>query len=76
MGKKVKCPRLFCGSKDCIPVATRKGYKTGKGIAGGLIGAAALGPVGAVAGLAAGANGRKAVTFKCMKCGKTFTTKV
>ena len=76
MAKKIRCPGFFCWSKNCVPVTTRKGYKTGKGIAGGLVGGVLLGPVGAIAGAASGANGRKKVTFYCQKCGRTFTRKV
>lgn len=73
---RVKCPHLFCGSHDCTPVSTKKGYKTGKGIIGGAVGAFALGPVGAIAGAASGLNGRKTVKMMCNKCGNIFTIKV
>lgn len=75
MAKKIKCPRLLCGSKQCVPVSS-DGFKTGKGLLGGIVGGAALGPVGALAGVATGLNGKKKVKFVCQKCGKVFTAKI
>lgn len=73
---RVVCPGFLCFSTDCTPLTESKRYKTGKGIAGGLIGGSLLGPVGAVAGLASGMNGKKKVKFVCNKCGKIFEVKV
>lgn len=74
--KRVRCPYWFCWSKDVVPVTTDKAFKTGKGLIGGAIGAAALGPIGAVAGVATGFNGKKKVKFRCNKCGRIFKAKV
>ena len=76
MAKRIKCPGLFCRSRDCQPITEGKKYKTGKGIVGGAIGTVALGPLGAAAGLASGLNGKKKVKFMCNKCGRVFTVKV
>ena len=73
---KVKCPKLFCGSTNCVPVSQAKKYKAGKGIVGGAIGAALLGPVGALAGAGTGFNGKREVKFMCQDCGKMFTVKM
>ncbi len=73
---KVKCPGLFCGSRNCVPVTTRKGYKIGKGLIGAVVGNAVAGPVGAIVGAGSGLNGKKTVTFQCLECGRIFTMKV
>ena len=73
---RVKCPGLFCGSKDVVPLTTKKMYKTGKGLVNAAIGGAIAGPVGALVGAGTGLNGKKVVTFQCLKCGKIFTAKV
>ena len=73
---RIKCPALGCGSHDCTPLTEGKRYKAGKGAVGGVIGAFALGPVGALAGAATGFNGRKKVKFMCNKCGKVFEVKL
>lgn len=76
MAQKVRCPGFFCRSKDCTPVTTQKGYKTGKGLAAGVVGNAVLGPGGALLGIASGFNGKKKVKFRCNKCGRIFTVKI
>lgn len=76
MAKRIRCPGLLCRSKDCVPVTTQTGYKAGKGLVAGVIGGAALGPGGALIGIATGFNGKKKVKFMCQKCGKIFTEKV
>lgn len=73
---RVKCPSPFCGSTNCTPITESKRYKAGKGAVGGVIGALALGPIGAAAGVAAGFNGKRKVKFMCNKCGKIFEVKV
>ena len=73
---RVTCPRITCRSHDCTPVGAKKGYKTGKGLVGGVAGQILLGPIGAVVGLASGVNGKKSVKFVCNKCGKVFTAKI
>lgn len=73
---RIKCPKMFCGSTDCIPVTERKKYKAGKGIVGGAVGGAILGPVGLIAGAATGINGKREVKSVCQKCGKVFTVKM
>lgn len=50
-----------CGNPDIIVEDTKSGYSMGKGI----VGAAVLGPVGAVAGL----DGKKTTSYYCPKCG-------
>lgn len=55
-----KCPR--CGSTSLS--GNKKGYGVGKGV----VGAAALGPIG----LVAGNIGAKKVVVTCMKCGHKF----
>ena len=50
-----------CGNPDIVIENTKSGYSMGKGI----VGAAVLGPVGAVAGL----DGKDTVSFYCPKCG-------
>lgn len=72
---KVRCPRITCRSTDCTPITEKKKYKTGKGILGGVVGAA-LGPVGLVAGAASGLNGKKKIKFMCNKCGHVFEMKI
>ena len=69
---KIKCPRFSCRSTNCVPVAQNKKYKTSKGIVGGAIGGALLGPVGLLAGAASGINGKRKVKFVCQDCGKVF----
>ena len=50
-----------CGNPDIIVENAKTGYSMGKGI----VGAAVLGPVGAVAGL----DGKNTVVYYCPKCG-------
>lgn len=50
-----------CGNPDIIIEKVKSGYSMGKGI----VGAAVLGPVGAVAGL----DGKEAESYYCPKCG-------
>ena len=72
---KVKCPSLLCNGIG-VPVTERKKVSVTKAAIGATIGAA-INPVGAVIGGAAGAlNGKKKVVFMCPKCGKTWTQKV
>lgn len=73
---KIKCPSITCRSSNCTPITANKKYKAGKGIVGGFVGGALLGPVGAVAGLATGVNGKRKVKFVCNNCGKVFEVKV
>ena len=73
---RITCPRITCRSHDCTPVGAKNGYKTGKGLIGGAAGGLLLGPIGAVAGLASGINGKKNVKFVCNKCGKVFEAKI
>lgn len=73
---KIKCPKMFCGSTNCVPVAQNKKYKASKGLVGGAIGGLALGPVGAIVGAGAGLNGKREVKFVCQQCGKVFTVKM
>lgn len=76
MAKKLRCPGIFCRSKDCIPLAVNQNFKVGKGIVNSFAGDLIFGPGGALVGLASGFNGKRKVTFKCMKCGRVFTDKV
>ena len=73
---KIKCPKMFCGSTNCVPVSQNKKYKASKGIVGGAVGGALLGPVGLLAGAASGINGKREVKFMCQDCGKVFTVKM
>lgn len=73
MSKSVKCSK--CGSINCTPLATKKKFSVGKGIVGGAIGGAILGPVGLV-GAAAGLNGKKKVSMMCNDCGTIFEIKI
>ena len=73
---KVRCPRITCRSTDCTPLTEKNKYKAGKGIAAGAVGAAALGPVGLLAGAASGVSGKKKIKFMCNKCGQIFEMKI
>lgn len=73
---KIKCPRLFCGSTNVIPVGSKKNFKIGKAIVGNTIGFALGGPVGGLVGAATGFNGKKKVKFVCQDCGKVFEVKI
>ena len=73
---KVKCPNMFCRSTNVVPVSSKKNFKKGKGIVGGLIGGALLGPVGSAVGVSTGFNGKKKVKFVCQDCGKVFEVKI
>lgn len=73
---RIKCPRMFCGSRNCVPVSQKKRYKAGKGLLGGLIGGVALGGVGAIVGAGTGLNGKGKVKFVCQDCGKVFEVKM
>lgn len=75
MAKKIKCPALFCGGIG-VPVGANKNYKAGKGLLLGAVGSVAIGPAGAIAGLASGFNGKKKTKFVCQKCGRVFTVKL
>ncbi|MDO5131659.1 MAG: hypothetical protein Q4D81_01605 [Eubacteriales bacterium] len=72
----IKCPRITCRSKNCVPVAQDKRYKAGKGLLGAAVGGVLLGPVGAVVGAGTGLNGKQKVKFVCQKCGKIFEVKL
>ncbi len=73
MAKSVKCPRFGCNGVG-MPVDTKKKFSLGKAIAGDIVGGVLFGPIGAaVAGAAAGVNGKNGKTkFVCNKCGKVF----
>lgn len=75
MGKKIKCPKMFCNGTG-IPANVKKGYKTGKGVINGTIGFAAGGVLGLGVGAMTGLNGKKKTTFVCSKCGYSWTEKV
>lgn len=91
MAKKIRCPGMFCRSKDWTPITASQNFKIGKGIVGGSVGrvvggviGGAIGgpaglaaiPLGATVGMATGFNGKRKVKFVCNKCGKIFTAKV
>lgn len=70
---KVRCPSITCRSTNCTPLAeSGKKYRAGKGLVGGAVGAAVVGPIGLLAGAASGFNGKKKVKMMCNKCGKVF----
>lgn len=73
---RIKCPRMFCGSRNCVPVSQAKKYKTGKGLVAGAVGGAAFGLVGALVGAGTGFNGKGKVKFVCQDCGKVFEVKM
>lgn len=76
MAKKIKCPGLFCGSTNVIPVDTKKKFSVGKAVVGNTVGGL-FGPVGAIVGAATGINGKNGKTkFVCQKCGKVFEVKL
>ena len=63
MSSNYPCPKLNCDG-HLIPVGERTGgFSAGKAVAGGLF----FGPIG----IAAGALGKKKVTYVCDKCGYT-----
>lgn len=72
----IKCPNILCRSTNVVPVSSKKNFKNGKGLVGGAIGTALLGPVGGAVGVATGFNGKKKVKFVCQKCGKVFEVKI
>lgn len=76
MGRKIRCPAWGCGSTEVASVGANKNYKTGRGIVNGTLGFTLGNPALGLVGLATGFNGKKKVTFVCMKCGKTFTEKI
>ena len=73
MAKKVKCPKCKC--VNCTPLTDKKKFSVGKGLVGGAVGAAFLGPIGLI-GAASGLNGKKKVTMMCNECGAIFDIKV
>ena len=73
---KIRCPKITCRSTNCMPVTQNKKYKKGKGLIGGVVGGALLGPVGAMVGAGTGFNGKSKVKFVCQKCGKVFEVKM
>lgn len=73
---QIKCPSWSCGSTEVAPVGAKKNFKVGKAVAGNTVGFLVAGPLGGLVGAATGFNGKKKVTFVCMKCGKTFEHKV
>ena len=73
---KIKCPKITCRSKNCVPVTQNKNYKKGKGLIGATVGGVLLGPAGAVVGAATGFNGKHKVKFICQDCGKVFEVKL
>ena len=62
-------PNPFCIHKEVIIAGQKKSMSLGKGV----IGAALLGPLGAVGGAAG--IGKHKTQFVCAKCGKTFSCK-
>lgn len=73
---KIKCPAWGCGSTNVVPVSSKKSFKKGKGLIGGVLGAAVAGPIGGMVGVGTGFNGKKKVKFICQDCGKVFEAKV
>ena len=73
---RIKCPRITCRSTNCVPVSQKKKFKATKGLLGGAIGGALLGPVGAMAGAGTGLNGKRKTKFVCQDCGKVFEVKL
>lgn len=73
---QIKCPNRKCKSTNVVPVSVKKNFKKGKGLLGGLVGAAALGPIGGAVGFATGLNGKKKVKFICQDCGTIFEEKI
>ena len=73
---RIRCPRMFCRSRDCTPLADKKRYSVGKGIVGATAGTLIAGPVFGVVGAATGLNGKRKVKMMCNKCGKVFTVKL
>ena len=58
---KIKCPH--CGSEQIH--SDKKGFSTGKAVAGTLVG-------GVLIGAAVGAAGQNKIKLTCLKCGKQF----
>lgn len=73
---RIKCPRITCRSKHCVPVTQDKKYKKGKGLVGSVVGGVVLGVPGALVGAATGFNGKSKVKFVCQDCGKIFEVKM
>ena len=67
---------LHTSSTSCVPVAQSKRYKPFKGLIGGAIGGYFFGPVGALAGVGTGFNGKGKIKFVCQSCGKVFVKKI
>lgn len=76
MAKRIKCPRLLCGSTNVTPIGAKNNFKVGKAIVNNTIGFALGGPMGAVIGTATGWNGKKKVKFVCQDCGRVFEAKI
>jgi len=76
MAQKIRCPHLLCGSKNVVPVTTKKHFSVGKAVVGNTVGFALGGVAGGLIGAATGFNGKKVVKFQCLDCGRIFEAKV
>lgn len=76
MRKYVRCPGIFCGSTNVMPVSTKTKFSLGKAAVGGAVGSL-INPLGTAVGIASGINGKRGKTkFVCQKCGKVFEIKL